>query len=90
MLLSRLFQGTTDSAVFEDFIEQLLHHCRPYPEPNSVLVMDNTSFHRTERIELMCAEVGVKLLYLPPHSLDLNPIEKFFAELKAFSKKQWH
>jgi hypothetical protein len=49
--LSRVFQGTTDGATFEDFIEQLLHHCRPNPEPNSVLVMDNASFHYTERIE---------------------------------------
>jgi transposase len=85
-----VFQRTTDSAVFEDFIEQLLHHCRLYPEPNSVLVTDSASFHRTERIEQMCVEAGVKLLYLPPYSPDLNPIEEFFTELKAFIKKQWH
>ena len=90
VLLSRVFQGTTDSAVFDDFIEQLLHHCEPYPNPRSVLVMDNASFHHTERIEQMCAEAGVKLLYLPPYSPDLNPIEDFFAELKAFIKKRWH
>jgi transposase len=52
--------------------------------------MDNASFHHTERIEQMCAEAGVRLLYLPPYSPDLNPIEEFFAELKAFIKKQWH
>jgi transposase len=45
--------------------------------------MDNASFHRTERIEQMCADAGVKLVYLPPYSPDLNPIEEFFAELKA-------
>jgi hypothetical protein len=33
--------------------------------------------------------LGVKLLYLPPYSPDLNPIEEFFAELKAFIKKHW-
>src|ERR1700744_6372984 len=87
---SRVFWGTTDSAVFEDFIEQLIHHCRPYPEPNSVLVMDNASFHHTDKIEQMCAKAGVRLLYLPPYSPDLNPIEEFFAELNAFIKKQWH
>lgn len=90
VLLFRVFQGTTDSTVFEDYIEQLLHHCRPYPEPNSVLVMDNATFHHTERIEQMYANAGIKLLYLPPYSPDLNPIEEFFAELKAFTKKQWH
>lgn len=38
----------------------------------------------------MCWDASVKLVYLPPYSLDLNPIEEFFAELKAFIKKQWH
>lgn len=90
ILMSRVFQGSTDGAVFEDFVEQLLHHCRPYPEPSSVLVMDNASFHRGERVEQLCRDAGVKLLYLPPYSPDLNPIEEFFAELKAFIKKQWH
>jgi transposase len=38
----------------------------------------------------MCADAGVKLLYLPPYSPDLNTIEEYFAELRAFIKKQWH
>lgn len=38
----------------------------------------------------MCLDAGVKLLYLPPYLPDLNLIEEFFAELKAFIKKQWH
>jgi DDE superfamily endonuclease len=88
VLLSCVFQETTDNAAFKDFIEQLLQHCKPYPEPNSVLVMDNASFHRTKRIEQICAKANVKLLYLPPYSPNLNPIEEFFAELKAFIKKQ--
>jgi transposase len=37
----------------------------------------------------MCADAGVKLVYLPPYSLDLNPIEEFFTELKAFIKRNW-
>jgi transposase len=90
ILLARVFQGSTDSEVFEDFLEQLLPHCGKWPEPKSVLIMDNASFHRTERVEQMCYEAGVKLVYLPPYSPDLNPIEEFFAELKAFIKKFWH
>ena len=88
ILLSRVFQGSTDGTVFEDFIRQLLHHCRPWPEPKSVLVMDNASFHHSERVKQMCTDAGVKLIYLP-YSPDLNPIEEFFAELKAFIKKRW-
>lgn len=72
-----------------NYIEQVLQHCGRWPEPNSVLVMDNASFHHTERIAQMCADAGVKLMYLPPYSPDLNPIEEFFAELKAFIKRSW-
>lgn len=89
-ILSRVFQGITNSALFENFIEQLLHHYGRWPEPKSVLIMDNAPLHCSERIEQICLEAGVKLLYLPPYSPDLNPIEEFFAELKAFIKKQWH
>jgi transposase len=51
--------------------------------------MDNASFHRSDRLDQLCAAAGVKLLYLPPYSPDLNPIEEFFAELKAFIKRNW-
>jgi transposase len=88
-LLSRVFQGTTDSAVFGDYIKQLLQYCGRWPEPNLVLVMDNASFYHTERIMQMCADAGVKLMYLPSYLPDLNPIEEFFAELKAFIKRSW-
>jgi hypothetical protein len=42
-----------DSAVFEDFIEELLPLCGKWPQPKSVLVIDNASFHHTERITQM-------------------------------------
>ena len=89
VLFSLVYQGSTDSEVFEDFLEQLLPWCGQYPEPKSVLIMDNASFHRTPRVRQMCLDAGVKLLYLPPYSPDLNPIEELFAELKAFIKKEW-
>jgi transposase len=47
------------------------------------------SFHHSEQIEQICSEAGVKLVYLPPYSPDLNPIEEFFAELKAFIRRNW-
>jgi len=43
VIFSQIFQGTTDSEVFEDFIEQLLPLCGRWPEPQSVLVMDKLS-----------------------------------------------
>lgn len=89
IVFSRVFQGSTDASVFEDFVGQLLQHCGKWPEPKSVLVMDNASFHHSALVERMCSEAGVKLVYLPPYSPDLNPIEEFFAELKAFIRRHW-
>jgi transposase len=82
-----VFQGSADASVFDDFIEQLLQYCGKWPELNSVFVMDNASFHHSNRIEHMCSEARVKLVYLPPYSPDLNPIEEFFAELEAFVRR---
>lgn len=48
--------------------------------------MDNASFHRGPLIQQMFEDAGVKLLYLPPYSPDLNPIEQWFAQLKALIK----
>jgi transposase len=84
-----VFQGLTDASVFEDFIEQLLQHYGKWSEPKSVLVMDNASFYHLGRIEQMCLEAGVKLVYLSPYSPDLDPIDEFFAELKAFIQRNW-
>lgn len=85
----RIFQGSTDGALFESFIEELLPFCGRWPNPKSVLIMDNASFHRSDRIDQLCREAGVVLLYLPPYSPDLNPIEEFFAELKTYIRRNW-
>ncbi len=51
-------------------------------------MMDNASIHCSERLEQMCAEAGVRLLKLAPYSLDINPIEELFAEIKIYIKQQ--
>lgn len=88
-MLSRVFRGSTDVTMFEDFIE-LLRHCGRWLVPKSVLVMDNASFHHSERIAQMCTKFGVRLVYLPPYSPDLNPIEEFLAELKGLIRGNWN
>lgn len=82
-VLSHVFRGPIDATVFEGFIAQLLQHCEIWPEPKSVLVMNNISFHHSERLAQMCADAGLKLVYLPHCSPDINPIEEFFAKLKG-------
>jgi len=50
--------------------------------PGQVVVMDNASIHKSERTRELIESVGCKLLFLPPYSPDLNPIEHFWAWLK--------
>ena len=82
VILAKVFQGTTNSDVFEDSIEQLFPLCGQWPEPNSILIMDDASIHHSARVKRKCQDPGVILIYLPPYSLDFNPIEEFFAELR--------
>src|SRR5437016_11161563 len=49
-------------------IAQLLHHCGRYPEPKSVIVMDNASWHHSEKILQMCQDAEVVLEFLSPYS----------------------
>jgi transposase len=85
----RVYEGTTDAEIFENFIEELLPYCGSWPNKCSVLVMDNASIHRSDKIEQMCGDAGVVLLYLPPYSPDLNPIKEMFGELKTYIKEVW-
>jgi hypothetical protein len=87
VILVYVFQGSTDATVFEEFIEQLLPLCGKWLEPKLVLVIDNASFYYTAWIKQMCYNASVKLVYLLLYSLNLNLIEEFFAELKAFIKQ---
>jgi hypothetical protein len=60
---------------------------QPIPAPCSVLIMDNHSIHRSDRLTEMCAERGVDLVYLPPYSPEFNPIEQSFAQLKNWMRR---
>lgn len=51
--------------------------------------IDNASIHHSERVQQLCDDAGVVLLYLPPYSPDLNPIEEFFGELKRNIQEVW-
>ena len=59
-----------------------------FPGPNSVLVMDNARVHHGGRINELCEAANVVLVYLPPYSPDMNPIEKVFSVLKSRLKRE--
>ena len=73
-------EGATTKAVFEAYVEEAL---APSLRPGQVVVMDNLSSHKGQRVRELIEGRGCELLFLPPYSPDLNPIERAFAKLKA-------
>ena len=73
-------EGSTTREVFETYLEHLL---APSLRPGQVVMMDNLSSHKGGRVSELIEGRGCQLLYLPPYSPDLNPIEEAFAKLKA-------
>ncbi len=73
-------EGATTRAVFEAYVEEAL---APSLRPGQVVVMDNLSAHKGQRVRELIEERGCELLFLPPYSPDLNPIEQAFSKLKA-------
>lgn len=55
----KVFEGSTNSKRFEEFLERLLPYCGKWPEPKSVLIIDNASIHHSERIQQLCDDAGV-------------------------------
>lgn len=76
-------EGGTDADVFEAFIEQVLARKL---RPGDIVVLDNVGAHKPERIRALVEAVGARLLFLPPYSPDLNPIELGWSKLKAALK----
>ena len=74
------FQGTCNTALFDMWVETFLV---PALKPGQVVVLDNATFHKSEKTRRSIENAGCTLLFLPPYSPDLNPIEKFWAWFKA-------
>jgi transposase len=78
-------EGATTSVVFEAYdVEQLL---APTLRKGEVVVMDNLSAHKGERVRELIEERGCELMYLPSYSPDLNPIEEAFSKIKRLVRK---
>jgi transposase len=79
-----VLDGPMTGAAFRAYVEQALV---PALKPGDVVVMDNLAAHKVAGIEEAIALAGASLLYLPPYSPDLNPIEQLIAQLKALLRK---
>lgn len=79
-----LLDGPVNAETFAGYVEDYLV---PALEPDDILIMDNLPAHRSLRITQAVEGAGCKLVYLPPYSPDLNPIENMWSKVKASLRK---
>ena len=76
--------GPMDGEMFLAWVEQFLS---PTLNPGDIVILDNLSSHKVDGVKEAIAVAGATVLYLPPYSPDLNPIEKLFSKLKTLLRK---
>jgi transposase len=76
--------GPMDGEMFLAYVHKFL--C-PTLESGDIVILDNLSSHKVNGVKKAIHATGATVLYLPPYSPDLNPIEKFFSKLKALLRK---
>jgi transposase len=75
-----VFRGAINGELFLAYVEQVL---APTLTTGDIVIMDNLSSHKVAGVRQAIEAAGATLLYLPPYSPDLNPIEQAFAKLKV-------
>lgn len=78
-----LFQGAAQADLVNAWTRQML--CKEL-QPGSTIIWDNAAFHKKSDLAAIAAEHGHSVLFLPPYSPDLNPIEHDFANLKKLRR----
>jgi len=79
IIASMTIEEATDGDIFLAYVEHIL--C-PALTAGDVVVMDNLSSHKIKGVQRLIEKAGAEVLYLPPYSPDLNPIEKAWSKLK--------
>ena len=79
-----ILEGAVDTLAFETYVEQVLS---PTLQPGQVVVLDNWSVHKGERVLRAIEATGCQVLFLPACSPDLTPVEEAFSKLKAFLRR---
>ena len=81
LIASFSFKGATDTEAMKVFVSQIL---LPVLQSGDCVVWDNLSVHKTRAVQDLFDKAGVELLFLPPYSPDLNPIEMCWSKLKTY------
>ena len=81
-------EGTFSRKKFHNtFSEKVIPHLNPWPLPRSIVIMDNAKIHMFQELENAVHQCGARLIFLPPYSPELNPIEVCFGQLKRWIQK---
>lgn len=75
-----MFEGAMTTKIFQIYVEKVL---LKELKPEQVVIMDNLSSHKSTEIKRLIENKGAKLIFLPPYSPELNPIELAWSKLKA-------
>lgn len=78
------FEGSCNRQVFEKWLEEML---LPSLHPGQIVILDNATFHKSQKITQLVREAGCQLQYLPPYSPDLNEIEHYWFPIKNRVRK---
>ena len=84
MIAAMTIEAATDTDIFLAYLDHVL--C-PKLQPGDVVVMDNLSSHKVDGVRQRIESMGAQVLYLPPYSPDLNPIEKAWSKLKEILRQ---
>jgi transposase len=79
-----VFNGSCTKELFEIWVEKFLIK---ELKAGQVVIMDNAAFHKSKKTKELIKSVGCRLIFVPPYSPDLNPIEKFWANIKRWIKE---
>ena len=79
-----VLDGPINGQTFTAYVEQCLV---PTLSPGDIVIMDNLGSHKGQAVRKAIRAAGARLLFLPPYSPDLNPIEQVFAKLKTLLRK---
>ena len=82
-------ETVTGEAFFNFITGSLIPNMLPFDgiNPHSIAIMDNCSVHHVQEVKQLFKDAGILLLFLPPYSLDLNPIEETFSFVKSYLRK---
>lgn len=70
------------------FLEYIRNDLAPTLKPGDIVIMDNLRVHKVNGVRQAIEDKGASVLYLPPYSPDMNPIEMLWSKIKAFLRKE--